>query len=296
MPNFLKVPLELRVGDYRFIFLQFRHGRYKGIIPAHYHSNSGFEINYVIDGKGILKVQDTEYIMKPGMFYMIGPGVEHSQSAKYSGPLLDQNHSGEPGVEDYCIRMRIEKLDDNASNRENLLGDAFYNMQTFIAQDSDNLKILFDEIKKECAESEVLRDIILKGLFMKLLSKIVRYTAAVKDHMQMIPVNNDEYIQMKIESCFMYHVEDLTIEKLGEYLQYSTRQVQRILKLNYGKTFREMRNYYAITQAAELLKTTDKSVEELTTHFGYTTANQFKNCFKEQFGISPGEYRTQYRN
>ncbi|MGN0242521.1 MAG: AraC family transcriptional regulator [Lachnospiraceae bacterium] len=291
MPNFLKMPLNIQLGDYSFSFLNFRYGTYSGTIPKHFHGTNMYEMNYVVDGNGTLISNGNTYQIKPGVFYLNGPGMEHSQMTKAQGTYSCKKFQDDDTITDYCIVFQMKQLKYPSKERESMMGDYFHNMQFLIAKDNGDVLRVLQEIKEECAHAGLVHEIKIKGLLMQILAQIVQYTAKEKTKEQMMTVSQDAYLQMLIEGYFLWKVEDLTIEKLAEHLQYSTRQVQRILKENYGKTFRELKNYYAITQAAEMLLTTDKSIEEVTTHYGYFSADQFKSAFREQFGMNPSEYR-----
>ena len=57
--------------------------------------------------------------------------------------------------------------------------------------------------------------------------------------------------------------------------------------MNYIEYVRKLR----IKKAKELLKRTNKTIEEISNEVGWESAKRFRDVFKEFEGISPNEYR-----
>jgi len=81
---------------------------------------------------------------------------------------------------------------------------------------------------------------------------------------------------------------------LAQELGVSCRQLDRILKKQYGKGFREKVREVRMEAAASLLKYSGKSVREIAEKIGYSTTSNFITFFKAAFGVTPLEYRKQF--
>jgi len=51
---------------------------------------------------------------------------------------------------------------------------------------------------------------------------------------------------------------------------------------------------YRLSKAADLLKNTDKLIENITSEVGFHHVSHFGKCFREETGFSPSEYRENF--
>ena len=62
-----------------------------------------------------------------------------------------------------------------------------------------------------------------------------------------------------------------------------------------GKTFKELLLFRRMEKAARFLLDTSMSIEEIILRVGYDNTSYFYRKFRQQFGLSPGEYRARGR-
>lgn len=80
-------------------------------------------------------------------------------------------------------------------------------------------------------------------------------------------------------------------EDLEKELHLTYKYMNKIYKLATGKCIMQYHSEQRIKAAAEILKTSDRSIEETAAEFGYEDPLYFSKCFKKQTGMSPREYR-----
>lgn len=85
--------------------------------------------------------------------------------------------------------------------------------------------------------------------------------------------------------------EDISVEKLSEMANMSTRHFRRIFHDIYGISPLKYINSLRIQQAAKLLVSTDLSMTEIAIQCGFSDANYFSTKFKEATGKSPMAFR-----
>ena len=85
------------------------------------------------------------------------------------------------------------------------------------------------------------------------------------------------------------------VEALAEALHLSRSQVNRVLKKHYGMTFREKLIRARMDRAAWLLRQTDSRVDDIAAQVGYTAPPSFYQVFRERMGMTPEQYRQQFR-
>lgn len=94
-----------------------------------------------------------------------------------------------------------------------------------------------------------------------------------------------EYI---IDAQFM---TKLSREAVAEKLFISTRQLDRICKKRYGKTFHEQLTERRITAAAAMLADTDMTAEKISHAVSFLSPSNFFKAFSAKFGMTPNQYR-----
>lgn len=99
----------------------------------------------------------------------------------------------------------------------------------------------------------------------------------------------DNYIR---ENC----ADEISNTEIGAIFGYHPFYVSRILKERKGITLRQYIISYRLKNAKRLLELTDKSAAEIAEECSFTDASYFAKTFKAAFGITPKEYRNQFKN
>ena len=95
------------------------------------------------------------------------------------------------------------------------------------------------------------------------------------------------YIETNYNSC--------SLESLAERLHYSEPWISREIKNKTGKTFTQLVQEKRLSQAAFLLKHTDRNVADISVAVGYENISYFHRIFALHYGKSPRSYRLQER-
>ena len=86
---------------------------------------------------------------------------------------------------------------------------------------------------------------------------------------------------------------DISVEDLAADMHLSRVQLYRKVKAVTGSSPVELLRTARLKRAYQLLLTTEKSVSEVAYDVGFTAPSYFTKCFKEEYGMLPGEVRTQ---
>lgn len=96
----------------------------------------------------------------------------------------------------------------------------------------------------------------------------------------------------KIEAMINENYSDnLSWELISQKINISTRQISRIIKKQYGCTFKDILTTKRINRAKHLLRNTDKKISDISTEVGYNSEKTFYNAFVSKCGCSPSEYK-----
>ena len=84
---------------------------------------------------------------------------------------------------------------------------------------------------------------------------------------------------------------ELSVEDLAADMNLSRVQLYRKVKSITGSTPVELLRTARLNRAYQMLMTTDHSVSEIAYQVGFTAPSYFTKCFKEAYGMLPGDVR-----
>ena len=88
--------------------------------------------------------------------------------------------------------------------------------------------------------------------------------------------------------------EHVTLELLSQKFYINKYYLTKIFKETYGVTIISYLETRRITQAKNLLRFTDMTVDEISAAIGMNDANYLARRFRKIEGMSPGEYRKKW--
>ena len=100
--------------------------------------------------------------------------------------------------------------------------------------------------------------------------------------------NLDGYIRENIH-------DEISNTELGAVFGYHPFYISKMLKDKKGITLHQYVIQYRIKYALSMLRYSDKSIADIADETGFTDASYFTKSFKAQFGMTPKEYRNQFK-
>ena len=94
-----------------------------------------------------------------------------------------------------------------------------------------------------------------------------------------------EVVESRLENS------ELSVEDLAADMNLSRVQLYRKVKSVTGSTPVELLRTARLNRAYRMLMTTDRSVSEIAYQVGFTAPSYFTKCFKESYGMLPGDVR-----
>lgn len=107
------------------------------------------------------------------------------------------------------------------------------------------------------------------------------------------PQDSDSLFMEAFRHAVHEHLSDssLNVETVSAALGLSRVQLYRKVKSLTGSSPVEIIRITRLKRAEQLLKTTDKTVSEISYEVGFSSPSYFSKCFKDFFGTVPGENR-----
>lgn len=89
-----------------------------------------------------------------------------------------------------------------------------------------------------------------------------------------------------------HYTEDIALQDIAGFLDYSDVYFCKLFKHNFGKNFITYLNEYRMNKAKELLSDPMINIKNVGQEVGYRDANYFTRLFKRMTGVTPSEYRS----
>ncbi len=90
--------------------------------------------------------------------------------------------------------------------------------------------------------------------------------------------------------------EEISNTEIGAIFGYHPFYVSQMIKEKKGQTLRQYIISYRLRSAKRQLELTDKTTAEIAEDNGFTDASYFAKTFKSAFGMTPKEYRNQFKD
>ena len=102
----------------------------------------------------------------------------------------------------------------------------------------------------------------------------------------------DSDIKTKISWFFDYNYTAKTsVEDLAQQVGYSVRQLERVVRAIYGKTFSQVLTESRIRKTLQYLRDNTLSLAKIAALAGYRSYKGYCCAFRKQLGLTPSKYR-----
>ena len=167
-----------------------------------------------------------------------------------------------------------------------------------------NLKFPNSKIFKADKSSLMLIDLINDAVSRRNSSEICNYIFGLLLHMcdmqsvgdDIVSADSDIARIFKIDMLLTSYIESntpFTLSSLAKEINISARQLSRIFYTHYKCSFSEKITELKVLRAAHLLYE-GKTIAQASESVGYSSTKGFYSAFKSIFGITPGEYRSNF--
>ena len=101
----------------------------------------------------------------------------------------------------------------------------------------------------------------------------------------------NERIEMAIQYIHYHMNENIRVQEIADYCAISIAHFSRLFKKQVGASPYEYLSKVRVETAKKLLKTSNASVGDVGEKTGFSDASSFIVAFKNQVGLTPGEFR-----
>lgn len=134
----------------------------------------------------------------------------------------------------------------------------------------------------------LVADAVTLGELEQCFDRVIRMIAESKDTREDI---RNYAILRAIRYIKDHYQENISLEQLAAYLEMTPEYLSTLFNKEVGINFTAFLKQFRISHAKRLLKGTDRKICEIAVAVGYHDPKYFNRVFKEETGVSPGDYR-----
>lgn len=246
------------------------------------HTHSTFEFHFIASGSCQVHLDDDQFQVGAGEFYLTAPGVYHEQSG-----------TGRDGLIEYSINCNLKPLDDTQSEIHQIL-KILKDSPCKKLPDRYGLITLFNQALEEAYSQNIGFYNNIKSLVVMIIIAATRAIAGDITPEYAVPLKNqkDDYRLAQITKFITDNIESpISTKDIAKHVFLSEKQLCRIIREHKGVSTKDLILQYKLDKAKELLLQTDLSIKQIAERLGFSSEYYFHQFFKREEGYPPGVYR-----
>lgn len=241
------------------------------------------EIKYFYDGSTAVMIDSDVIITEPGDITIVNPYEVHANVK------IDQ-HKGKY----YLLMMDIDfPLETNPSGLDlrHLLIAKGQKFNNHIKNDKRLATIIlrvFEELEAKNAHYKLVVSSLMNEFFALMLREHINHERSRSD----AQCGSADIIAPALSKIFKDYSKKLTVDELARMCRISKYHFCRIFKKEMGATVIQYITSYRISLAEAMLKSTDKTIDEIASSCGFNDVSYFYRAYKSTTGVSPKQTRS----
>jgi len=246
-------------------------------VKNHYHDDL-YQMLFIIDGEGVIKINDETYDVRPKHAYFISKRWEHSFIFKSETSTID--------VKFDIISDEVEQL-----FQQNPLPIP-YGMG-----DSPKLKELFKLSVMNLKQSNPVIlyriDVVFKDLLLYIMQE--RTLSQSLQERSIYSIKNEYHPDFPIMDYLTENLNTkITLEKIAQQFNFHPHYIIELFRKKFDTTPMNFLQNLRVEKAREYLEYSNFTINEIAELVGLSSP-YFSRLFSKREGMSPSEYREQAR-
>ncbi|MBQ8803686.1 MAG: helix-turn-helix transcriptional regulator [Tyzzerella sp.] len=248
-------------------------------------------ILYVISGEAELFIENQHYELIPNSLFYCSAGhtyIMQSSGVKILALNFDLTQRDNVHTEFYPRISLSDKEHIPSINLETVDDSEFINSHLFIANANDCLNPL-KKILNEFSMQKIYYRENSSALLKNLLVELHRYSISGTP-------NSATTVSQIMDYIKNHYDKPLNNEMLSAMSGYHEYHLNRLFMKHAGTSVHKYILNIRINEAKKLLLTTEQSLAFIAEKVGFNSNTHFSSYFKQVIGISPLEFRKQFKN
>ncbi|MFF2482769.1 helix-turn-helix domain-containing protein [Paenibacillus sp. NPDC058071] len=284
-----RLDLRIRWGPYDIRVFNFHLTHFPFGRTIAFHKHAEYEFHFIPRGRGKVVLVDETFDLKPGQFYLTGPGVMHYQEADHPDAMdelclhidISEREPSDAPFDDWEYTEAVNCVNKLSSLPLIPASDAYDAMGCFLAA------------YEACIANYPGSYTTIKQNVIQILLRSVRaYDPDTRTEQLPTKDMKSSRYQLALEFMRANYAETLSLEGVAEKLRISPRQLQRLFKeLHSGHTFTRILEDIRLEAVCGELKIGSASIEQIASRTGFTSGNYLHAVFRKRFAMTPSDYR-----
>ncbi len=260
-------------------------------IPMPRHRHEFIEIVYMCSGSTVHTIDDSRILLEEGDLLFLNQMTYHQMDAAGEKDLAVSFMI----LPELLLAGSMEMVHPNSSISSFLSNAMFHNglREHFIHFSTANvlpIQNLIENMVWTTLHSST--DINQKNQYQMtlLFSCLEEFARIVFDN----TLNDVQYDNMVVMSTLKYihaNFSSATLSEISNALNQPSYRLSKMMKQHTGQTFKELLQDRRLCVAAQWLRQSQLSVEEIRQKVGYDNSSYFYKLFSDKYGMSPGAFR-----
>ena len=239
----------------------------------------------LISGKCVIAIEGSSYKMEPGDLCVIKHGVKHYESYIDKSTPYEMMWLGYSSV--FRLRIHHAKYSQTTGYRIDSVISMKIKGAAYLL-----LENIFEisEPKKEFAK---IKDLLLQW-FDNISDNLKKSSYIFKEcgaNIMRSEALKEKRIIKAVNYLHKHYTEKLKLKDLADQIPLSPAYFAELFEEIYNHPLHEYITELKMKKSYELLRTTDLTVNEISSKAGYDDPLFFRHIFKKYTGVSPREYR-----
>lgn len=257
-------------------------------VPA--HITDVIELNYVYHGESIQYINDKKVHLMEGDLILVDTEVSHQvDSADYNDIIISIN------IEQAFFKEHFLSHFKGQSALTKFLSQAISQSQShnqyilFRSQNSQNLKLLFQQLLYEVYFPQLLDNDYKNHLLQLILLELIRSFSVEANGIS--DDSHKQQLTLEILAHINSYYNDLNLESCARFFGYNTSYFSTLVKESTGQTFMQLLQNKRLEASLPLLLHTKEPIRNISQEVGFSNLNHFYKLFKKSYGMTPAQYR-----
>lgn len=271
------------------------------------HFHNFYELTFVLSGELTMKIEDKYIVYRQGDCCLCNKNIHHlelmEQDTEIVLFLMKEEYLHDVFRTNYYYdRMGnphpIKTVFDSffSENKKNPMYDAkvYADYRCLNLELSEPILTIVNMMITEISEIHSGKCHMIKALLCRFF-EMIENSSLYQGEIHRARLSNEEQIIYQITEAYRKKDGIFSRAEIEKITGYNSDYVERIIKRHTGKTLLTYGREFLLLKAAELLKNTNFSVEEICRRLGYSNRYYFNRIFEKQFGMMPSEFRKMSR-